>query len=144
MPFTHERTGDTVLYTFYGRGTKQDVNLFFNTSIDYYEEIGDAYGLIIDIRQRTNIPVANLRAIQKNLKGMRSNMPIAVVTERPGPIKAIVLTFDALSGNGIRHTNFFKTIPQARTWLDQWFVDTYGDRSSLRGIKNSILPPRPT
>ena len=143
MPFIHERMGDTVLYTVTDKLTTEDVKHFLSTSFDYYEQIGEAYGIIIDMRGYERLSITTIKAMQSNVTGMESNVPLALVANIPSMLKAIALTIDALTGKGVPHTGFCKTVPEAHEWLATWFTKTYGSRESMRGIKNSTLPPRP-
>ena len=140
MPFTHERTGDTVVFTFIGDVSHEDINEFFALSYDFYDQIGEAYGIIIDIRGYQRISISKFKTIQKNLAGLESTVPTVLVLKRISTIKAIALTFDTITGRGVNHTGFCKTVPDAYEWLDKWFAEHHESREALRGVKTSVIP----
>ena len=147
MPITRERIGDDVVYTVTGPLDAQTVHRFFDLNYEDYQQLGDAIGIVIDLRQLTRLTVSGLSAAQSRMKGVVYDTPVAFLGEPDSLLMTFLSGLEALSSRARRRFHFFRgdeaTVDDAVAWLDAWFESHPQERDELRGrITARPSPPR--
>ena len=142
MPVIRTRQGDNVIYKITEVFDPKTAHQYHDLNALDYNEIGDALGAIIDIREMTRVTVGGLRVAQVRLNGVVFDTPVAFV----GSPDSIVITFlrglEALTSRGRSRFGFFTNIEEAVKWIDAWYLTHHKNREALRGQVSTEFKPR--
>jgi hypothetical protein len=141
MGVTHQRYDLNVVYTFVGPLNEEAAHQYFDLNYQDYNEVGDALGTVLDMRQM-RFRVSGLLVASQRMKGVVFDTPVAFVGN-PGSIFLTFLTsLEALSSRGQKRFAFMDSVEDALIWNDRWFVERKLDREAMIGlVTGNPTPP---
>jgi hypothetical protein len=140
MPVTVERRELDAIYTIVGPLDARAGHRLLDLNWHDYNEVGDALGAIIDIRQ-ASLTVAGVRLVQKRLDGVVFDAPVAIVGSPNSVFITFLQTLDALTSRGRRRFSLLTNVEEARDWIAQWYLENGKERDALRGQVTTIVKP---
>ncbi len=142
MPVIHQRDALNVIYTFVGPLDETCAHQYFDLNYYDYNEVGDALGTVIDIRQMRFRVSGLLIAIQR-MKGVVFDTPVAFVGNPGNVFLTFLMSLEALSSQSQKRFAFFNEVPEALDWNNRWFEERKLDRQALIGVVTGNPTPPP-
>ena len=143
----NKRIGDDVVYTLAGNLDAAAAHHYFDLNYRDYHEIGDAIGVIIDLRAMERLTVAGLRVAQQRMSGVVFDTPVAFVGNPDSILLAFLSILEGLSSRTRSRFAFFREgedpIADAVAWVGAWYEQHGIDREARRGRITAAPTPPP-
>jgi hypothetical protein len=140
MPVQRHIKGYNATYTITGPFDEKTANEYQDLNALDYNQIGDALGAIIDIRQ-AYITVRGLRTIQRRLSNVVFDVPVAIIGQEDSVFAVFLRGVEILTSRGKRRFDFFDNEEDATAWIDGWFKTYHKDRPTLYGQVSAQIAP---
>ena len=142
MPVISKRNGYDVIYEFHGVVGRLETHQYFDLTYYDYHEIGDALGIIVDMRFIKRISLSAPRIIQTRTKGVIFNRPVAFLGAKDNFFITFMGTIEALTNQGLKRYSFCESVGEAKIWIGEWYKQQGKERQKLLGyITSNPTPP---